>query len=223
MIMKYKKYNFEILVEGVQTLVIENPKEYREFILNLLSQIDGEEGDLKFYENLEEKNLKNKIIFSGTPFFLNINNRRIIDSLYKNMQELILTEKFEEYKELESKIYNFLSSLLVNEHIDVELNEEIDTKKLFQAANIHIADLNSNNDLLENISQYISVIKRYTNIEIMIFINLRTMFEKEEWKNLVQDIKKSDICLFNIEIYSSFVEVPGEKIYIIDKDLCEIF
>lgn len=223
MIMKYKKYNFEIPVEGVQTLVIENPKEYREFILNLLRQIDGEVGDLKFYENLEEKNMKNKIIFSANPFFLDINNRRIIDSLYKNMQELILTEKFEEYKELESKIYNFLSSLLINEHIDVELNEEIDTKKLFQAANIHIADLNSNNDLLENISQYISVIKRYTNIEIMIFINLRAMFEKEEWKNLVQDIKKSNICLFNIETYSSFVEVPGEKIYIIDKDLCEIF
>lgn len=223
MIMKYKKFGFNIPVNGVQTLVIENSKSYREFILNLLSQINGKEGELKFYENIEEKNMKNKIIFAGTPFFLDINSRRIIDSLYKNMEEVILSERFDEYKELEIQIYNFLSSLLVNEHIDVELDEEIDVKKLFQSANIRISDLNESDDLLESISQYVSVIKKYTNIEIIIFTNVRAMFEHEEWQMLVNDIKKSDICMFNIETYSSFIEVPGEKLYIIDKDLCEIF
>lgn len=223
MIMKYKKFGFNIPVNGVQTLVIENSKSYREFILNLLSQINGKEGELKFYENIEEKNMKNKIIFAGTPFFLDINNRRIIDSLYKNMEEVMLSERFDEYKELEIQIYNFLSSLLVNEHIDVELDEEIDVKKLFQSANIRISDLNESDDLLESISQYVSVIKKYTNIEIIIFTNVRAMFEHEEWQMLVNDIKKSDICMFNIETYSSFIEVPGEKLYIIDKDLCEIF
>lgn len=223
MIMKYKKFGFNIPVNGVQTLVIENPKLYREFILNLLSQISGAEGELKFYENVEEKNMKNKMLFSGTPFFFDVNNRRIIDSLYKNMEEVMLSEKFDEYKELEFQIYNFLSSLLVNEHIDVELDEEIDIKKLFQSANIRISDLNESDDVLENISQYVSVIKKYTNIEIIIFTNVRSMFEHEEWQMLVNDIKKSDICMFNIETYSSFIEVPGEKLYIIDEDLCEIF
>ncbi len=223
MIMKYKKFGFNIPVNGVQTLVIENSKSYREFILNLLSQINGKEGELKFYENIEEKNMKNKIIFAGTPFFLDINSRRIIDSLYKNMEEVMLSERFDEYKELEIQIYNFLSSLLVNEHIDVELDEEIDVKKLFQSANIRISDLNESDDLLESISQYVSVIKKYTNIEIIIFTNVRSMFEHEEWQMLVNDIKKLDICMLNIETYSSFIEVPGEKLYIIDKDLCEIF
>lgn len=223
MIMKYKKFGFNIPVNGVQTLVIENSKSYREFILNLLSQINGKEGELKFYENIEEKNMKNKIIFAGTPFFLDINSRRIIDSLYKNMEEVILSERFDEYKELEIQIYNFLSSLLVNEHIDVELNEEIDVKKLFQSANIRISYLNESDDLLESISQYISVIKKYTNIEIIIFTNVRSMFGHEEWQMLVNDIKKLDICMLNIETYNSFIEVPGEKLYIIDKDLCEIF
>lgn len=223
MIMKYKKFGFNIPVNGVQTLVIENSKSYREFILNLLSQINGKEGELKFYENIEEKNMKNKIIFAGTPFFLDINSRRIIDSLYKNMEEVILSERFDEYKELEIQIYNFLSSLLVNEHIDVELDEEIDVKKLFQSANIRISDLNESDDLLESISQYVSVIKKYTNIEIIFFTNVRSMFEHEEWQMLVNDIKKLDICMLNIETYSSFIEVPGEKLYIIDEDLCEIF
>lgn len=223
MIMKYKKFGFNIPVNGVQTLVIENSKSYREFILNLLSQINGKEGELKFYENIEEKNMKNKMIFAGTPFFLDINSRRIIDSLYKNMEEVMLSERFDEYKELEIQIYNFLSSLLVNEHIDVELDEEIDVKKLFQSANIRISDLNESDDLLESISQYVSVIKKYTNIEIIFFTNVRSMFEHEEWQMLVNDIKKLDICMLNIETYSSFIEVPGEKLYIIDEDLCEIF
>ena len=77
----------EFIENQVATLVIENQKVFSEFVQNLNQQINGDEGDLILSDEDKELSFSKQAVLVTNPFTLNCNEKRIVNKLYKELQD----------------------------------------------------------------------------------------------------------------------------------------
>ena len=78
-------------------------------------------------------------------------------------------------------------------------------------------------DIIEKIIQHAVIIQEFLSPEALIYTNIRGMFLDNEWQDFIKEIRLHNINLLIVENRSNYVSVKGEKVYIIDKDYCEIY
>lgn len=223
MILKYKDWSFSIPLKGVNTLIIENPKLFREMLTDINNQYAGMEGGFYLYDDFKEYSVNKELELINSPLLQSVNDKKIISKLYEELKREIVESEYERFKEIENNIIGFLKKLIFNSNVELDINESIEISDVLKTSGVKIQDQFFDFNLTGKLLQGLIVLDIFIHPKAIVCINIRDLFSKEEWEEFVKEVILRGINLVIIESHHNGVVISDEKIYTIDKDLCEIY
>lgn len=212
----------EIEENTIYTLVFENKKYYRENIKELISQYKGNEGNFIYSNDNKEISIEKSSYIITDIFNIEINSKEILTKIYNSLLKQIIDDTVE-YNELTTHIRAYFEKLIFNSPFEVEQGEEIDINSFLKLGDfrIHIEE----DDILEKFIKFLKVLIKLCGINIIFIVGLHNVFTDEEIKEIYKEACVNKISIINIE-YQQFDNLSDdnyiEKVYIFDKDNCEI-
>lgn len=144
---------------------------------------------------------------------------KILIKLYTLLKDKSL-EDYDSYCRISESISDYVQELLFDEEFDLIQIENIDPIDIFRGVSVKIDDSSMN--VSEKLLEYITILEKFMNIRLFLFVNLKEFFNDEE---IVQIYKRLLLNKTKFIIMQSKVTEPidcRETVYIIDEDLCEI-
>jgi CRISPR-associated protein, csn2 family len=212
----------ELKENTIYTLVFENKIYYREIILELLRQHKGLEGSFVLSEQNKEITFDKYSYFISDLFNIDINNKKVLTKVYAKLYKQV-EEDIIEYNKLISQIKEYFESLIFNNSLDLEQDEEIDIMSLLKLGNLKI-HLEENN-YLEKMIKYMKVLSDLCGAKVIFLVGLHSIFDNEEMKKFYKEICLNKINIVNIEtqqLNNHSDQDYKELVYIFDKDNCEV-
>ncbi len=215
--------NNEIIFEEnkVNLLVVENKKKFVEFIQEIIKQINGNEGKFFLFDKNTELKIHNKVEIIKDIFDLDINNKKILNKIYHELEELSIDSEFLlETKNMESNLLKYIYCLIEKYDYPLEIVEGLDLKEIFKLLSVKLSLCFSNK--VEEILEYIDLVSRILKKEIFVLVNLHIFLEKDDIVALCRECFYKKIKLLFVENQKPDIINNEEKLFIIDNDLCEI-
>lgn len=211
--------NFE--EDKIHQMVFERPSIMQRYIFELVQQSNGSEGGFVFSENDKIMNMSKNIDMILDPFRLDCNNKKIMSGLYEVFcTAAVESEMYMQTQETVNTAIEFIEKL--GEYVDYPIDYKCDlgALRLLKAFDVKLP-LDATN-LGELIVDYTNLMTEFCGIKCFIFVNLKTYFDEEALLNLYQQwrYKKNNILLIENNKGS---DLDGEKTWILDNDMCEIF
>lgn len=153
-------------------------------------------------------------------FSLEINEKRILNKLYSEMNELAKSEEFfVKTQEVIQEIQKYLLDLEYATDYILTFEQEIELPALFKAAGLRHEEIEEN--YFERIIRYVKIVVSILHIRVLVFVNLRSYLTDEQIQELMEEALRQQIYVVLVE-NSQKNCIEGGKRYIIDKDMCEI-
>lgn len=220
MILRHNQWSFELDLKGINTLIIENNKHFREVLQNLSDQQSGKPGPVNLFIDQKEKQI-NKIVHTVFSIFMvNINERKILNKLYKELEQEILSLEYQEYKSVERSILSVVRNVLFNRPEDIDISEEIDVVGLLKLLDIKFIE--EDLDIIERLIDYIDAIYKYTEAEIIVLVSSLSLFDDEELEFFIDEMNIKNYNILLLENNDRSLKNMNINKYIIDQDLCFI-
>ena len=203
----------------IHTIVFENKKYYRENILELIRQHKGYEGNFILSNN--NKEVKNSYFISDL-FNIDINNKKIITKIYGELLKIV-TDDIAEYNKITSYIREYFETLVFNNNLDLEYNDEVEVNSLLKLGDFKIQFEESN--FLEKLIKFLKVLVELCNIKVIFIVGLYRVFSVEEVEKIYKEVCLNKINIINIESEQQNIKESdcyNELVYIFDQDNCEI-
>ena len=215
--------NNEIIFEEnkVNLLVVENKKKFMEFIQEIIKQINGNEGKFFLFDKNTELKIYNKVEIIKDIFDLDINNKKILNKIYHELEELSIDSEFLlETKNMESNLLKYIYCLIEKYDYPLEIIEGLDLKEIFKLLYVKLSLCFSNK--IEEILEYIDLVSKVLKKEVFILVNFHIFLEKDDIVALYRECFYKKIKLLFAESQKPDIINEKEKLFIIDNDLCEI-
>lgn len=204
--------------EVVQLLIIENPSEFYSMVAELDGQFDGTEGNFVFSVNGEIIAASKFGAMVSDLFHFDLNDKKILNLLYKKLESITINEKFALFNEFNAKTLNFLNEIA----FCVPFSLDYDAPTPTDYFKISGLKFEKNYDVLEEkIICYINALIELKNCEFFVFVNLKSVLSEDKIKKVYEHCRSEQVGLFLIENkYRPLLSC--EKAIIITEDLCEI-
>ena len=206
----------------IHTIVFENKKYYRESILELIRQHKGYEGNFILSNNNKEVSFDKNSYFISDLFNIDINNKKIITKVYGELLRNAL-DNIAEYNKIISYIREYFETLVFNNNLDLEYNDEIEANSLLKLGDFKIQIGESN--YLEKLIKFLKVLVELCNIKVIFIVGLYRVFSVEEVGKIYKEVCLNKINIINIESEYQNIKKSdcyNELVYIFDQDNCEI-
>lgn len=206
----------------IHTIVFENKKYYRESILELVRQHKGYEGNFILSNNNKEVSFDKNSYFISDLFNIDINNKKIITKVYGELLRNAL-DNIAEYNKIISYIREYFETLVFNNNLDLEYNNEIEANSLLKLGDFKIQIVESN--YLEKLIKFLKVLVELCNIKVIFIVGLYRVFSVEEVGKIYKEVCLNKINIINIESEYQNIKKSDyykEILYIFDQDNCEI-
>ena len=206
----------------IHTIVFENKKYYRENILELIRQHKGYEGNFILSNNNKEVSFDKNSYFISDLFNIDINNKKIITKVYGELLRNAL-DNIAEYNKIISYIREYFETLVFNNNLDLEYNDEIEANSLLKLGDFKIQIVESN--YLEKLIKFLKVLVELCNIKVIFIVGLYRVFSVEEVGKIYKEVCLNKINIINIESEYQNIKKSDyykEILYIFDQDNCEI-
>ncbi len=206
----------------IHTIVFENKKYYRENILELIRQHKGYEGNFILSNNNKEVSFDKNSYFISDLFNIDINNKKIITKVYGELLKIV-TDDIVEYNKITSHIREYFETLVFNNNLDLEYNDEIEANSLLKLGDFKIQFEESN--YLEKLIKFLKVLVELCNIKVIFIVGLYRVFSVKEVEKIYKEVCLNKINIINIESEQQNTKKSdcyNELVYIFDKDNCEI-
>lgn len=206
----------------IHTIVFENKKYYRENILELIRQHKGYEGNFVLSNNNKEVSFDKNSYFISDLFNIDINNKKIITKVYGELLRNAL-DNIAEYNKIISYIREYFETLVFNNNLDLEYNNEIEANSLLKLGDFKIQIVESN--YLEKLIKFLKVLVELCNIKVIFIVGLYRVFSVEEVGKIYKEVCLNKINIINIESEYQNIKKSDyykEILYIFDQDNCEI-
>ena len=206
----------------IHTIVFENKKYYRESILELIRQHKGYEGNFILSNNNKEVSFDKNSYFISDLFNIDINNKKIITKVYGELLRTAL-DNIAEYNKIISYIREYFETLVFNNNLDLEYNDEIEANSLLKLGDFKIQIVESN--YLEKLIKFLKVLVELCNIKVIFIVGLYRVFSVEEVGKIYKEVCLNKINIINIESEYQNIKKSDyykEILYIFDQDNCEI-
>lgn len=206
----------------IHTIVFENKKYYRESILELIRQHKGYEGNFILSNNNKEVSFDKNSYFISDLFNIDINNKKIITKVYGELLRNAL-DNIAEYNKIISYIREYFETLVFNNNLDLEYNDEIEANSLLKLGDFKIQIVESN--YLEKLIKFLKVLVELCNIKVIFIVGLYRVFSVEEVGKIYKEVCLNKINIINIESEYQNIKKSDyykEILYIFDQDNCEI-
>lgn len=205
----------------INELIIEAPVLLRNVLRSLALPETSQNSKLAFSEQGKIINIQKDIDLIYNPLKLDFNNRRAIASLLKSLLKTSLSEDFYlETNKFKTKIIKYLDKIIDSEHFAFELTtNDFGVDNIAKAIELHIVD--DEDDYVELLTDYLSMMTELVGIKLFVFFNLRTLVSEEEMARLRENLKNHDFNILLIES-RAFPPIPDSERIIVDTDLCEL-
>lgn len=205
--------------EKVQTIVIENQDFFRGFLQDIQSQIDGFSGKTVISE-------KNKILdwpkygeLLDRFLSLSLNRKPLLTKISAAMEAQAMSEAFYGRSvQLLSQVEQYLDDLAFSMDCDVTCGQ-CTIAGLLKAAGIALREDYA--DPMEQLLDYMELVRCYEREKLFVFVNLRSFFPDEAVSRFLQSALDHGFLLLLIDS-QDHPRLPEEQRLVIDKDLCEI-
>lgn len=207
------------ITEGyVNTLVLENPVFYRNFVEDLLRQMNNADSRFAVFDRKGEINFTKKVELITDIFTVSFNDRF--------MQNKVNQIVAEEYSLLEEPPEDLLNQIN-------QLGALLLSKLNFEATYSPITDMNGILKLLgfgfdceelsitEKLMQYLDFLNQFSEKKLFIILNLKSLLTPKEFGEFVKLICYKKIGVLLIENHQCGYKEDTETIRIIDNVLCE--
>lgn len=206
----------------MHTIIFENKKYYRENILELIRQHKGYEGSFILSNNNKEVSFDKNSYFISDLFNIDINNKKIISKVYGELLKNVVDDTVE-YNKIISYIREYFETLVFNNNLDLEYNDEIEANSLLKLGDFKIQFEECN--YLEKLIKFLKVLVELCNIKVIFVVGLYRVFSVEEVEKIYKEVCLNKINIVNIESEQQNNKKStcyNEIVYIFDKDNCEI-
>lgn len=212
-----------LLDDGIDFVewIIESPESFSGYVLELSTQIDGNEGQFVLSDKNKELDLAKKAELIFNPFTVDINERKILNKLYMELSDLSKEEEmYIKTVELLRHLQEYMLELEQCTEYILEFDQETDMSALLKAVNIHYETRDM--DFMERLVQYMKVLAVVVGIKVFMFVNLRSYLTDHQMQEVMKEMKYQNIKGLFIESQQRSC-MEGVKQYIIDVDRCEIY
>lgn len=207
---------FHIENGNVYDIQIESNTFYHQLVLGLIN----EDSDMfSLSENFNPLDFQKECLFISDILTISPNNKKILNALYKRIQEKFLTN---ENKELLLNINEKFLSLL--EQISLDVNLETD-----YLTDISINDILSlykfsfkegEEDFLNKIITYIKANQEIKKLSTIITLNFLPLLKENDILLLQKELELLNLTMINFNIRVKH-QIKGIEYLTIDMDLCE--
>lgn len=204
----------------VVILVIENQQIYTDFLQNLMAKNSSGEGKILLSENNKKLAIQKLVSVVYSPFLLDLNNKKIISSLYQELKEISDEYFFVEKENINIAIISYLDDLILKVPYAVKFHLELDTISLLKQYEVQL-DMD-NVSVFEKLLTYIQLERMLCGTKLLVFVNIKAYLSDEELKELYQTAFYNKIYLLLLETAEKDM-LFSEKYIIIDKDKCVIY
>lgn len=215
------KHNLNVKFDEntVNTIVIENKHTMSNIIFELIKQMEGEDGEFVLSTENKILDINKYLDIVIDPFNINFNSKKIINSLYHELNETALVLD-EEKRKINEAIICSLDRIIFNEiYTGINHNLDFQWSDIFKLYNVsfsleHIS-------LLEKLIEYIKIQSTFLKTKVLVFINLKSYLTTNDLIELYRQAAYNKIHLLLIDNCES-IKINNEEITLIDKDNCII-
>ena len=211
----------DITDDKVSTLVIEDKRQFRHLLYDLLAQSNGEAGLWVLGEDGKCLNLEKQLYVIRDPLNTDINSREILTKL---QNQLIKTgnDFMQEIFDINQKIQNFYYSLENEYPYDIIHKQELSVQELVKMGGFNFY-IENTGELIDLVS-YIEVVQEFINPNLFVLVNLHAVTNVDErgilFKTLIE--KKFSVLCLESSVDRIEFDKNLEVRYILDKDFCLI-
>ena len=203
----------------VNVLVIENENFFCRTVQDIYAQINGLDGDYVISENNEpvQWSRNSEMITQYVPF--DINKKSLLTKLYGKLKKEALENHYMESCEISGRISEYIAKLSNEVNAEVVFDAGIDISGIFKLVNLKFEESGS---IAEKMISYMQNVRELEGEKWFIAVGLKSYLNKNELTEMYRDVFLNKLKLLLIESCDKET-LEGEKKYIIDKDLCEIY
>lgn len=218
----FAKYDLELNMElfSPTVLVIENPEVYSTIVESLWRQSNGKEGLACLSESGKILKLDKKMVFNVNPFSISCNDKKILNRIYSELDEIAGEHYLLQINEINQKIVDLFDSAFGK--VPYALTSELDLSlpALLKAYDVRIDE--EDTDMLERMVTYIRLLHQVSGVEVFGFTNLKQFLSTSQLEYLYQACEYEQVHLIDVEGSDIGEKNSAEKCIIVDKDLCVI-
>lgn len=217
------KYDINICFKEnyVNTLIIENPDAFRFILSSLYNQCNGNDGSLILSEEDKILKISKEIELITNIFEVDCNSRKLINAVYKELNEMIYEVKYEEVSKLNGQIIDSLEDFFSLTPLPLEFDLDLDLSNLFKIYKTRVY-IDDEKDSLSYLFDYLKLMHDVCKVEIFVILNLKSYFDKNELDMFIRNLNYEKIHLLILEGVESPNSLDNEIKLILDKDLCKI-
>ena len=201
-------------------LIVENPHEYFNFVVQMLKAMQGEMSEFTFWEGQTALSpLKCGEIIQSC-FSFDFTDKKIINLLYKKLQSNFQEGEFIlQLNKINSLLSIFLQDLCQTVDFAIDFSETT-VEDILKTCSVKPA---CNYDgLLEKIICYVNMFIQLKNIKFFVFVGLKDVLSDEDLEELYKHCELQKVSLLLIESGKKRPLLCREQAIIITEDLCEI-
>lgn len=202
-------------------IALEAPAFFRNFVQDLLRQHQTDEGKFVLSDGGEILPLSKNAEIILQPFGLNMNRRKVLTMLYRELAKLASGENFfVKTLELRAAVCAYLSDIAFGTEHKVDFNADFPVEALFGAAEMRFAS--ESGGVLDNLVDYCRLCRVFLRLPLVILAGMGEYFGEEELIGFYRQMEYEKINVLLIERrYAK--KLYHEKLYVIDRDLCEVY
>lgn len=218
----YNDLNFEIelLTTAPAVIVIENPHIYYHYLLNLYQQTNGKEGTFFLSDKGRALNFAKKAVFIMNPFSISCNDKKILNSVYAEMNRIVVDEYSEMLVDINAVVLSIIDFINMKLPYPLVSSLSLDFTGLLKLYNVKMSE--EYEGLLDRLITYIKLSHQVRGIELFCFVNMRHYLDSDEVKQLYEACLCEQVYILDIEGSEPESRIGAEKVFIIDRDSCII-
>ncbi len=204
----------------VHTWIVENPDFFRTLVGDLYAQINGQEGKFVLSENYEPIDISKhmELITQFIPFELN--RKSLLTKICAVAEkEAVNEQNYMRTQALLAEIERYADDLLFAYPYDF-VYEKLNVGNLLKSIGIAVEDAYDRE--IECILDYMQLVREFDRDRIFVFVNMRSFFSNADMEGFFRDALARKFHLWLID-NREYPHLPGERRFVIDEDLCEIF
>lgn len=217
----HREYGIEIELQENQipVLIIEAPETFSVLIQELYRSKQGGEEKFLLSESDKLLNMGKSLELMVNPFAIDVNEKRIVQKLYQEIESQVQEQLVLETAEIHSKLISYLEEIVGKIAYPVTFDLEENVLGLMKTYNVRLET--ESITLLEKLVEYFELLHQLCRIEVIVCVNLKSYLSEAELRQLYEAMFYEKISLILLE-NTQREKVEGERICIMDRDGCII-
>ena len=217
-----ESYGLECVMDenSITEILFDMPERFIEFVQRLWSQIAGDDDFLILSEDDKELRLEKAAEIITDPFHIDLNNRKVLTRIYKDVVEDLQCKKLEELMNIQNQLESLVIDACEQSVYALTYDAELDFSNILKLYNVRIDEGES--DIINRLISYVKLSHQVLGTKLFFFINLKVYLSEQMLTDFYQSIQYEKVYAVMIERFES-KKKECEKRIIIDKDGCLIY